>query len=84
VREARLNAAEVGRYYWATRGYSWSDAATERQMHGAYSTWLAKNGHDVSEASVVSKGAGALASTKNGKAFLLSDAPTWSGSKRFQ
>lgn len=81
VTEVTLHAAQVGRYVWAKAGYNY-DAATGRQMASAFGAWLAKNGHDASEASVALKGAGALASSPHGKAFLLSDAPNWHGSKR--
>lgn len=81
VSEVQLHAAQVGRYVWARAGYNW-DATTGRHMAAEYGKWLAKNGHDAGEASVALKGAGALAATKNGKAFLLSDAPNWYGSKR--
>lgn len=81
VSEVRLRAAQVGRYVWAKQGYEWS-ASTGHEMHEAFGRWLAKNGHDASEASIALRGAKALASSPRGKAFLLSDAPNWVGTKR--
>ncbi len=82
VHEARLDAAQVGRYTWAKAGYNWSPA-TGAKMESSFRSWLSRNGHDTREASVASKGAKALAESKHGKAFLLSDdAPNWHGTKK--
>lgn len=82
VSEVRLHASQVGRYVWARQGYDYS-ASTGQQMHEAYRGWLSRNGHDVGEASAALRGARALAESKHGKAFLLSDdAPNWHGSKK--
>lgn len=82
VSEVRLHASQVGRYVWARQGYDYSQA-TGQQMHAAYGSWLDRNGHDVGEAGAALRGARALAESRHGKAFLLSDdAPNWHGSKR--
>ncbi len=81
VNEARLDASNVGRYVWAKQGYEWAPE-TGRRMEADFGKWLSAHGHDPAEAAVARGGAKALADTPNGKAFLLSDAPNWRGSKQ--
>ena len=80
--ELRLTAGQVGTYAWAKSGFQWSPA-TGARMESAYRGWLGAHGHDVSVASGTGSSPRAMATSRHGKAFLLSEsAPNWSGFKK--